>query len=235
MKNHYIIKLKTVFLISFSMASYSFGANVENRIFNFEDKEISALSSEINYSRFAPVNQLNLKAMSVDLGEIIKNLEKKGYINRDTVSNSKRYEVLSYGLTTKKIYFFNNNSQTPDFFSEIYATNSKFNQLKSIRLGLSIEYNGKRFKKMNTDPIVPTSFISALNVIDERKSKEVYVSLMKQHILNIKNNVNEYCEFLVTTRVNVKDYWLELNTELTKNNTYFNIYQSKGIPQKCNL
>ena len=143
--------------------------------------------------------------------------------------------MLSYGLTTKKIYFFNNNSQTPDFFSEIYATNSKFNQLKSIRLGLSVEYNGKRFKKMNTDPIVPTSFISALNVIDERKSKEVYVSLMKQHILNIKNNVNEYCEFLVTTRVNVKDYWLELNTELTKNNTYFNIYQSKGIPQKCNL
>jgi predicted transcriptional regulator YheO len=128
--------------------------------------------------------------------------------------------VLSYGLTTKKIYFFNNNSQTPDFFSEIYATNSKFNQLKSIRLGLSVEYNGKKFKKMNTDPIVPTSFISALNVINERKSKEVYVSLMKQHILNIKNNVNEYCEFLVTTRVNVKDYWLELNTELTKNNTY---------------
>lgn len=77
MKNHYIIKLKTVFLINFSMTSYSFGANVENRIFNFEDKEISALSSEINYSRFAPVNQLNLKAMSVDLGEIIKNLEKK--------------------------------------------------------------------------------------------------------------------------------------------------------------
>jgi len=173
--------------------------------------------------------------MSVDLGEIIKNLEKKGYINRDTVSNSKRYEVLAYGLTTKKIYFFNNSSQTPDLFSEIYAANSKFNQLKSIRLGLSVEYNGKRFKKMNTDPIVPTSFISALNVIDERKSKEVYVSLMKQHILNIKNNVNEYCEFLVTTRVNVKDYWLELNTELTKNNTYFNIYQSKGIPQKCNL
>lgn len=143
--------------------------------------------------------------------------------------------MLSYGLTTKKIYFFNNNSQTPDFFSEIYATNSKFNQLKIIRLGLSVEYNGKKFKKMNTDPIVPTSFISALNVINERKSKEVYVSLMKQHILNIKNNVNEYCEFLVTTRVNVKDYWLELNTELTKNNTYFNIYQSKGIPQKCNL
>jgi len=85
--------------------------------------------------------------MSVDLGEIIKNLEKKGYINRDTVSNSKRYEVLSYGLTTKKIYFFNNNSQTSDLFSEIYATNSKFNQLKSIRLGLSVEYNGKRFKK----------------------------------------------------------------------------------------
>ncbi len=143
--------------------------------------------------------------------------------------------MLAYGLTTKKIYFFNNSSQTPDLFSEIYAANSKFNQLKSIRLGLSVEYNGKRFKKMNTDPIVPTSFISALNVIDERKSKEVYVSLMKQHILNIKNNVNEYCEFLVTTRVNVKDYWLELNTELTKNNTYFNIYQSKGIPQKCNL
>jgi len=94
---------------------------------------------------------------------------------------------------------------------------------------------GKDLKKMNTDPIVPTSFISALNVIDERKAKEVYVSLMNQHTLNIKNNVNEYCEFLVTTRVNIKDYWLEFNTELTKNNTYFNIYQSKGIPQKCNL
>lgn len=105
MKNHYIIKFKTVFLICFSLTSYSFGANVENRIFNFEDKEISALSSEINYRpRFAPVNQLNLKAMSVDLGEIIKNLEKIGYINRDTVSHSKRYEVLSYGLTTKFIF-----------------------------------------------------------------------------------------------------------------------------------
>ena len=147
MKNHYIIKLKSVFLICFSMTSYSFGANVENRIFNFEDKEISALSSEINYSRFAPVNQLNLKAMSVDLGEIIKNLEQKGYINSGTVSNSKRYEVLAYGLMTKKIYFFNNSSQTPDLFSEIYAANSKFNQLKSIRLGLSVEYNGKKFKK----------------------------------------------------------------------------------------
>ena len=235
MKNHYIIKLKTVFLISFSMTSYSFGANVENRIFNFEDKEISALSSEINYSRFAPVNQLNLNAMPIILDKVIKNIEKYGYVNNEVAKNSRHFEVISYGGTVKKIYFFDGVSDTPELFSEIYAANPKFNKIKSIRLNLSAGYNGNRFEKINIDTTIPISLVSSLNIVDEKKAKKVYTSLMNQHLLNIKNNVNVYCNVLVTTRVNVQDYWLEFNTERIKNNTYFNIYQSKEVPEKCDL
>ena len=231
-----------VLIFSFLISSCSSGNNVEKssnkldeRIYVFEKKSNLESSSEINYSRFAPVNQLNLKGMPVDFRKIINILEKKGYINTDKVSSINRYEVISYNSTTKKIYFFNNGNEKPDLFSEIYATSSKFNQLESIRLGLSAGYDGEKFKQMSTDTTIPTSFISALNVIDEKKAKEIYGSLINQHILNIKKNVNEYCGFLVTTRVKVQDYWFELNTEQIKNNTYFNIYQSDEIPKKCDF
>lgn len=79
------IFLKINFLIfSFLISSCSSGNNVEKssnkldeRIYVFEKKSNLESSSEINYSRFAPVNQLNLKGMPVDFRKIINILEKK--------------------------------------------------------------------------------------------------------------------------------------------------------------
>lgn len=233
MKYNIFVWSGVIFLISTSVSPYSYGTNVDQHFFIFEDKNKSVLSTEINYSRFAPVNQLNLNAMPIILDKVIKNIEKFGYVNNEVAKNSRHFEVISYGGTVKKIYFFDGVSDTPELFSEIYAANPKFNKIRSIRLNLSAGYNGNRFEKINIDTTIPMSLVSSLNIVDERKAKKVYTSLMNQHLLNIKNNVNVYCNFLVTTRVNVQDYWLEFNTERIKNNTYFNIYQSKGVPVKC--
>lgn len=233
MKYNIFIGFLIVFFINISITSCSHGTNVDKHFFIFEDKNKSALSAEINYSRFAPVNQLNLNAMPIILDKVIKNIEKYGYVNNEVAKNSRHFEVISYGGTVKKIYFFDGVSDTPELFSEIYAANPKFNKIKSIRLNLSAGYNGNRFEKINIDTTIPISLVSSLNIVDEKKAKKVYTSLMYQHLLNIKNNVNVYCNFLVTTRVNVQDYWLEFNTERIKNNTYFNIYQSKEVPEKC--
>lgn len=94
-----------VFLISTSVSSYSYGTNVDQRFFIFEDKNKSVLSTEINYSRFAPVNQLNLNAMPIILDKVIKNIEKYGYVNNEVAKNSRHFEVISYGGTVKEIYF----------------------------------------------------------------------------------------------------------------------------------
>ncbi|WEI22225.1 hypothetical protein PYR74_20295 [Acinetobacter bereziniae] len=123
----------------------------------------------------------------------------------------------------------------PDFFSEIYATNSKFNQLKSVRLNLSMGYNGNKFEEINLDTEIPVSLISSLDIADEDESRYIYQKILNKHVLNIRNNINEYCKYLVTTRINFKDYWLELNTERIKNNTYFNIYKSEDNPKKCDF
>ncbi|ENV96749.1 hypothetical protein P7L54_18655 [Acinetobacter bereziniae] len=237
------IYFKISFLIcSFFISSCSSGNNSEKKfikreksVYVFENKNDIELSSEINYSRFAPVNQLKLKEIPISLGKIINNIEKKGYKNSDELINEKHFEVIDYGLTMKKIYFFNNGGDVPDFFSEIYATNSKFNQLKSVRLNLSMGYNGNKFEEINLDTEIPVSLISSLDIADEDESRYIYQTILNKHVLNIRNNINEYCKYLVTTRINFKDYWLELNTERIKNNTYFNIYKSEDNPKKCDF
>ncbi|WP_428706083.1 hypothetical protein, partial [Staphylococcus aureus] len=69
----------------------------EKSVYVFENKNDIELSSEINYSRFAPVNQLKLKEIPISLGKIINNIEKKGYKNSDELINEKHFEVIDYG------------------------------------------------------------------------------------------------------------------------------------------
>jgi hypothetical protein len=130
LKYNFFVWVGGVFLISISISSYNCGTNIDQCFFIFEDKNKSVLSTEINYSRFAPVNQLNLNAMPIILDKVIKNIEKYGYVNNEVAKNSRHFEVISYGGTVKKIYFFDGVSDTPELFSEIYAANPKFNKSK---------------------------------------------------------------------------------------------------------
>lgn len=56
MKYNIFVWSGVVFLISTSVSPYSYGTNVDQRFFIFEDKNKSVLSTEINYSRFAKCN-----------------------------------------------------------------------------------------------------------------------------------------------------------------------------------
>lgn len=88
MKYNFFVWVGVVFLISTSVSSYNCGTNIDQCFFIFEDKNKSVLSTEINYSRFAPVNQLNLNAMPIILDKVIKNIEKYGYVNNEVAKTA---------------------------------------------------------------------------------------------------------------------------------------------------
>lgn len=71
-ENHYIIKFKTVYLICFSMTSYSFGSSIEDHTnyYIFKNNSERLIAPEVDFSKNAPVNQLKLEAISIGFYKI---------------------------------------------------------------------------------------------------------------------------------------------------------------------
>ncbi len=236
MKNHYIIKFKTVYLICFSMTSYSFGSSIEDHTnyYIFKNNSESLIAPEVDFSKNAPVNQLKLEAISIDFYKIKNEILKSGYIEHkeNAPLSKKRYEIEPNLYGINKIFFLGRGDELPEISSAIYSTGDNLKSQRKIVIYLGHDYDEVtgRYKKINLDPEVPMIFTNILG-LNEKDLMDVYEKLLHEHITDIENRVHKYGEFLVTNRIKVSGLWFEFNTDQTNNYTAFYIYKSNGVPK----
>lgn len=109
MKNHYIIKIKAIFLIFFFVTSYSFSNSIEDHTnyYIFKNNSERLIAPEVDFSKNAPVNQLKLEAISIDFYKIKNEILKSGYIEHkeNAPLSKKRYEIEPNLYGINKIFF----------------------------------------------------------------------------------------------------------------------------------
>lgn len=194
-----------------------------------EPNEISL----IPYRNNMPINQLDssLKSLSVSIDDLTSYIKKSGFIEGDADGDLKKVFEIQKMTTT---YFVSSIYLKKDNIKYAISTpyeNEYQKYLPFIKIDISYNFNGNEYEGINIDPEIPLILINYLGVIKENISKDLYLSLLNEHIKNIENNICEYGDYIVTTRKNIGNYWFEFNTITDVKPTIFSIYRTNATPK----